>query len=140
MQSTNTHWEDLVENVSHALSLTHGESVVVCERLEAIINSDPPAKGFDCLVEEALEAVGRYIEYIRENHDYDNRGWYHNVGVPNMTFEPVIIEAENGHRLYYLNNGDTYIPTIAFDDHKFAFIVTSWGDWLETEESSLPWS
>jgi len=35
---------------------------------------------------------------------------------------------------YYVNRGDTYSTTILLDIGKDRIWVTSWGDWLETEE------
>jgi hypothetical protein len=142
MKATNTNWEDLAEQVSMELSLTHGEGIVLCEKVESIINKDAPTKGWSTLIEEALNTAGEYLEYIREN-DNEDRWWtldhdglYHAGNKPEMTFEVVRIVANvpSGAMLYYLNNGDSYKPTIAFDDEEFAFIVTSWGDWYGDDE------
>ena len=40
--------------------------------------------------------------------------------------------AEDGkHLISYVNNGDTYAPTILYDVEKEEFFVSSWGDFLE---------
>ena len=45
------------------------------------------------------------------------------------------IRSRNGKaEAYYVNMGDTYQTTILLDIGKDRIWVTSWGDWLETEE------
>lgn len=34
----------------------------------------------------------------------------------------------------YANTGDSYIPTLLYDIGRGAFLVTSWGDWVDTAE------
>lgn len=36
--------------------------------------------------------------------------------------------------LEYLNTGDTYTLTLAYDRIRERFVVTSWGDWIEAAE------
>lgn len=36
--------------------------------------------------------------------------------------------------LVYVNMGETYQKTLAYDYTKEKFVVTSWGDWVETYE------
>lgn len=36
--------------------------------------------------------------------------------------------------LLYVNTGDTYSTTFAYDVRQEKFIVTSWGDWFENEK------
>lgn len=35
--------------------------------------------------------------------------------------------------LLYVNTGDTYYPTLIYDTYKQRFIVSSWGDLVETQ-------
>lgn len=34
----------------------------------------------------------------------------------------------------YVNNGDTYAPTLLLDHETQRFLLTSWGDWVERNE------
>lgn len=38
------------------------------------------------------------------------------------------------HGAYYVNLGDAYTPTILYDCARGSFQVTSYGDWVETQE------
>jgi hypothetical protein len=38
------------------------------------------------------------------------------------------------HGAYYVNLGDTYVPTILLDLDRNRVWATSWGDWVEAEE------
>jgi hypothetical protein len=55
---------------------------------------------------------GHGIEYIRSTKD-DQHG---------------------AHGAYYVNMGDTYVPTFVLDLDRNRVWATSWGDWVETQE------
>jgi hypothetical protein len=40
----------------------------------------------------------------------------------------------DAHGAYYVNQGDTYVPTILLDLDRNRVWATSWGDWVEAEE------
>lgn len=61
-------------------------------------------------VNEILEGFG--VEYIRSEKD----------------------DQYNAHGAYYVNLGDTYVPTILLDLDRNRVWATSWGDWVEAEE------
>jgi hypothetical protein len=73
---------------------------------------DQEMKSRDMLeaADKILEGFG--IEYIRTEKD-DQYG---------------------AHGAYYVNMGDTYVPTILLDLDRNRVWATSWGDWVETEE------
>jgi hypothetical protein len=65
------------------------------------------------MLEEAnqiLEGFG--VEYIRSEHD----------------------DQYDAHGAYYVNLGDTYVPTILLDLDRNRVWATTWGDWVEAEE------
>lgn len=37
--------------------------------------------------------------------------------------------------LTYINTGDTYAATLAFDGYEGEYLLTSWGAWVENEEA-----
>lgn len=39
-------------------------------------------------------------------------------------------------RALYVNSGDTYSATVLYDIGARIFILTTWGDWLETNETN----
>ena len=48
------------------------------------------------------------------------------------------IETEHGElKALYLNTGDTYSPTILWDESSGHFYLTTWGDWLEDTERKM---
>jgi hypothetical protein len=52
--------------------------------------------------------------------------------------ESVAPERNAGRRaLVYINTGDTYDETIGFDEGADAFIITTWGGWLEEAEREI---
>lgn len=73
-----------------------------------------------CALNEILNGHG--VEWINESdgyirrrsfmHSYDRHFWRNTV-------------------LLYVNQGDTYAPTLAYDVREDRFIITSWGDWYE---------
>lgn len=61
---------------------------------------------------EAIQEGDGYIRRRRFHHDYDRHFWRDTV-------------------LLYVNQGDTYAPTLAYDVREDRFIITSWGDWYD---------
>lgn len=55
---------------------------------------------------------GHGVEYIRSDRD----------------------DQWDAHGAYYVNMGDTYVPTILLDLDRDRVWATSWGDWVEAEE------
>ena len=65
------------------------------------------------MLEEADRILGGHgVEYIRSEED----------------------DQYDAHGAYYVNQGETYVPTILLDLDRSRVWATSWGDWVETQE------
>lgn len=100
--------------LSDVLKKAHGDPEKNIKALRKILVRwrDREIKSRDMLIaaNEILEGFG--VEYIRSERD-DQWG---------------------GHGAYYVNLGDTYVPTILFDLDRERVWASSWGDWVEAEE------
>lgn len=62
--------------------------------------------------DEAIQEGDGYVRRRSAMHDYDRHFWRDTV-------------------LLYVNMGDTYTPTLAYDVREDRFVITSWDDWYD---------
>lgn len=72
----------------------------------------------DAVLDAVNEVIDGYGVEALESHDAPNDRYY---------FDIVAL---------YVNKGDPYVPTVLYDVHADKLMVCSWGDWLESQETS----
>lgn len=106
---------------------TIGDYVSFCDKYKSVqewarqcLNPPRLVERQMCALNEILngygvESINESDGYIRRRsflHDYDRHFWRDTV-------------------LLYVNQGDTYAPTLAYDVREDRFIITSWSDWYD---------
>lgn len=102
-----------VADILEAFPKVSGEDA---KRIISTLNAVDKPEDVDGALEEVSEILGGFgVEAIQPEGAWVDSYWREAI-------------------LYYVNMGDTYRPTIAYDTDRGEFLITSWGDFLEDWE------